>query len=337
MKLEDIRPDGPMFTLLSERRKMIELGSTLFATQPELFSENLSCPLCGSTDREEFGAKGYTRFMRCRQCEMLYLEHEPKDSLRFSNITASPAADAAVETVQVATFEARKKKKFEPILNRLLQDAHSDQPLRILDIGCGSGYFLELVRERTSWQAVGLEMNSKAIEIGRAHGLDIVKGSLEAYKPEEPFDIVVCVGVLAHISNPKKLAMDLGRMVRKNGFLLVRTPNYQGFEYTMLGMSHSHFDPMECIHSFNPVSIAELFRAGGFETVEVTTPGLLDVDVVRQHLRIFPETFTAGPFESQLLYDDSSDMDATRRVFSRFLAGNFMSGLMQAVARKVTG
>ncbi|MBI9079220.1 MAG: class I SAM-dependent methyltransferase [Pseudodesulfovibrio sp.] len=335
MNLADIRPDKPMQSLFVERQKMIERCGELFIEQPENFITNEACPLCGSEECSEYGVKGFTRYMRCACCELLYLEREPKDCLRFGPITASPAADVAVEAVQATTYETRKVKKFGAVLDRLMEIADPREPLRVLDIGCGSGYFLDLLRDRTAWTGLGVELNDKAVRTARARGLQIVQEPIALFQPDQLFDILVCVGVLGHISRPERMALDCHRLLKDGGLMLVRTPNYAGFEMQVVDMQHNHFDPMETMVVHNIASMKMFLEKGGFEAMEISTPGLLDVEIVRQQVRVFGCELEAGRFEKRLIFEESPEMETARHEFSRFLVNNNMSGLMQAVARKI--
>ena len=334
--LKDIRPDAPMRTFVEEKRRAVARYGERFGNDPSAFVVNERCPLCGAAESVEFGPAAFTRYMRCSECGLRYLRDEPLLEHRLGLAVASLAADAAVKDVQIATYEARKR-KFLPIIERLGAFHPIDEPARVLDIGSGSGYFLEALRERTAWQGVGLEPNGEAVAAATRRGLDVRQGDLASFTPDEPFDIAVCVGVLGHISSPAQVAGDCGRMVRDGGIFFARTPNCDGFEMSVLGTAHSYFTPLEGMAGYTLPSMETFLRIGGFEVLELSTPGALDLNIVRQHVEVFGCALDAGPFLHRLIFEDSEEMEAARKDFTRFLAANRMSSLMQAVGRKVPG
>ena len=73
-----------------------------------------------------------------------------------------------------------------------------------------------------------------------------------------------------------------------------------------------------------------LFERAGLEVVSVSTPGVLDVDIVRNVYRKTPELFTGNRFVRQLMANDSQ-----AAMFQEFLSGNCMSSHAWVFAKKV--
>lgn len=76
----------------------------------------------------------------------------------------------------------------------------------ILDLGCGNGSItLDLVNQNhvtfVDLSSKMLEIVSNSIPVESQVNADIIQSSIEEYKPESKFDIVVCFGVLAHVDD----------------------------------------------------------------------------------------------------------------------------------------
>lgn len=78
---------------------------------------------------------------------------------------------------------------------------------RVLDVGCGAGWFVNAVSFHFHAEAVGIDFNPVAVERARAvasHlGLrsDVFHQDLFLFEPAQKFDLVVCLGVLHHTDN----------------------------------------------------------------------------------------------------------------------------------------
>jgi len=99
---------------------------------------------------------------------------------------------------------------------------------RVLDLGCGRGEFLDLLREN-GIAGIGVDIDSEMIRACESKGLNVVKADLFEYLDHiyEDFDGIFCSNVIEH--------MDVGRVLhlfrlayralRPGGIFLVATPN----------------------------------------------------------------------------------------------------------------
>lgn len=95
--------------------------------------------------------------------------------------------------------------------------------MKILDVGCGSGFFMLMFGGRL----VGLD-DAENVEVCRRRGLQAYPVNIERDRfpfKDETFDFTVCLEVLEHLENPKKLLGEIFRVLKPNGYLLISTPN----------------------------------------------------------------------------------------------------------------
>lgn len=94
---------------------------------------------------------------------------------------------------------------------------------KILDVGCGSGFFMLMFGGRL----IGLD-NLENADICRKRGLQVYPIDLEKdcfpFK-NETFDVAVCHEVLEHLADPKNVLGEIFRVLKPNGFLVISTPN----------------------------------------------------------------------------------------------------------------
>jgi len=96
----------------------------------------------------------------------------------------------------------------------------------VLEIGCGDGFFLNLLRTKNI-KSVGLELNPKAATEARKKGLEVFTQLLEEHAPknENAYDIVCSFQVLEHISNPRSYFLNSLKVVKPGGRLIIAVPN----------------------------------------------------------------------------------------------------------------
>jgi len=112
---------------------------------------------------------------------------------------------------------------------------------RILDVGCGTGRFMEWFDKK---QIIGIDKNEFSLKICRKKGLNVVKMDALNMKFEERFDAIHCSHLVEHFY-PHQLYQFLKRideLLKPNGLLIIRTPLlWRGF-----------YDDLSHIRPYNP-------------------------------------------------------------------------------------
>jgi SAM-dependent methyltransferase len=128
--------------------------------------------------------------------------------------------------VSETSFGFQKRLRF--VLAHLARERdRSNWPLRVLDVGCGTGSLLTLPLAQEGYQVVGLDVHLPSLQHGRRStlkGLSFVCGSPEAF-PSETFDIAICSEVLEHVGEPEEFLSSVVRVLRGGGLCLVTVPN----------------------------------------------------------------------------------------------------------------
>lgn len=104
---------------------------------------------------------------------------------------------------------------------------------RILDVGCGSGIFLDYLRRQMSdAQLFGNDLNAELLASLAARGLSVLSGDLGQIKERSgevaPFDAICMLQVLEHASDPIDMLQTFLGLLRPGGLLIVTTPDAAG-------------------------------------------------------------------------------------------------------------
>jgi len=114
-----------------------------------------------------------------------------------------------------------------------IRDLRRHRIRRVLDVGCGSGYFLDLLQEgNLSIEYFGYEFNSEIASQARAKGHRVYEGKFpEAILQSiehEPFDAVCIFQVLEHLSDPMGFIKNIKRLLDPHGILIIGVPDAGG-------------------------------------------------------------------------------------------------------------
>jgi SAM-dependent methyltransferase len=164
---------------------------------------------------------------------------------------------------------------------------------RVLDVGCGSGQTLLLLRE-LGWKVEGVDLDETAVQAARLRGLDVRVGTLESlhYK-EGSFEAVTMSHVLEHVADPAGLFRQAHHVLTPGGRLVVTTPNANSLGHRRFGAGWRGLEPPRHFQIFTRASLWELAKRAGFEAITISTSARLGAMVVRESVR--PEFASASP------------------------------------------
>ncbi|MBI3891720.1 MAG: class I SAM-dependent methyltransferase [Candidatus Wallbacteria bacterium] len=109
------------------------------------------------------------------------------------------------------------------------------EPGRLLDVGCGPGYFLEVMR-RKGWTVEGLEpFGASAEHAGALAGAVVHHASLEEFRPQQRYRLVTLWHVLEHTLDPVQALRHCCQLLEPGGALFFEVPNIDGLEARLSG------------------------------------------------------------------------------------------------------
>ena len=145
---------------------------------------------------------------------------------------------------------------------------------RLLDVGCGIGFFLDEAKKR-GWEVYGTEYSERLIGLLREKGITIHEGQLSSENYEEGFfDVVTSFEVIEHINNPTSEIKQIAKLIRKGGLVYLTTPNFNSLLRRKLKIKYNVINYPEHLSYYTPSTIARLFTSNGFKKWKVETTGI---------------------------------------------------------------
>jgi ubiquinone/menaquinone biosynthesis C-methylase UbiE len=142
----------------------------------------------------------------------------------------------------------------------------------VLDLGCGSGVFTDLLHRR-GFQATGLDLSPKLLELARRKypELRFVEGDVENLPFDDgAADGVMLSGILHHLPEPARCAAEVYRVLRRGGRFVAFDPNRANpFMYLYRDRSSPFYSSVGVTENERPVKaseVAAVFSEAGFLT-----------------------------------------------------------------------
>jgi demethylmenaquinone methyltransferase/2-methoxy-6-polyprenyl-1,4-benzoquinol methylase len=157
--------------------------------------------------------------------------------------------------------------------NEIVSQIKIGADLRVLDVGCGTGYTtLGVLNRRDVGEAVCLDMNpvqlnraSKNLHSKKAK-LSISRGDAENLPfIDKSFDAVISVGAIEYFPDPEKVLKELARVANPNGNVIVCGPESAWF---------SKFALNRIFYTPSAKEMEEIFRKAGLVQVKSALTGV---------------------------------------------------------------
>jgi len=242
---------------------------------------HVKCSVCETDDAQPIGvgedyeyrtANDTFLAVRCNSCGLVYLNPRPEIS-EFETIYPPDyhAFDFSEKDFGVV-YKIRSRLEAKRLLSwceGLPDDA------RILDVGCGDGFHLKLLKKygKKSWTLEGIDFDKRAAEMAEKAGLKIHLGSVETLNLQQnAYDLAFMIQTVEHLEKPFEILTAVKNVLKPNGKLVIVTDNTDSIDFNFFKSGYwggYHF-PRHW-NLFNQTSLAKLAEKAGFEIADLTT------------------------------------------------------------------
>lgn len=153
----------------------------------------------------------------------------------------------------------------------IVQKATGLKKGRILDIGCGTGYFAGEMK-KGGWDILGIEPNKKARDFGsECFAIDIITPEQISGLTDRSFDCITMWHVMEHLHDPFYIASQIGRLLKPGGICLTALPNSDSFDAGHYGRFWAAYDVPRHLWHFSPDQFDLFAEKTGFKISDIRT------------------------------------------------------------------
>lgn len=218
------------------------------------------CALCGAEEATPFHEEDGHAYVRCARCGLVYLRPIPT----VEQLTEIYRREAGATFHHDAEIAGAEEKRLEARWRwSLVRDQLESVTPRGFEIGCGAGWFLELLAS-AGWSAAGCELAPAYVAFARSRGLDVREGDLRS-APAGPFGAVFLFNVLSHLRNPVNDLERVRDLLGPGGAVVIETGNAAEVEPRRVG----HFGAPEHVYHFGERHLRGMLDRLGFDRLRV--------------------------------------------------------------------
>lgn len=143
---------------------------------------------------------------------------------------------------------------------------------KLLELGCAYGFFL--AEAKPYFEVQGIEVSDSAARFCQSRGFDVEQGILtETYVTRRaPFDAVVMLDVVEHLTEPDAVFRLLHRGMKPGGRLLLSTGDWDSLLSRMMGKRWRLMTPPQHTFFFSPRTMSKMLSRLGFDVVQCRKP-----------------------------------------------------------------
>src|SRR5665647_1143686 len=200
------------------------------------------------------------RLVQCTNCDLVYADQPPGENelahaYHVADYDSSEEANDAAAAYILA---------IQPALGKLAQRQ------RALEIGTGTGIFLERLSREGFTELVGVEPSSAAIAAAPEYRRAWIREGMFEEKDFAPasFDLICCFMTMEHVRDPNIVASAALHLLRPGGAFVTVTHDYRSLVNRLLGRRSPIID-IEHMQLFSKRSARHLFESVGYADVTV--------------------------------------------------------------------
>ncbi len=234
-----------------------------------------SCPVCGGaqinpllTVRDHSVSKEDFVIWQCATCTLRFTQDAPDEESMNSYykseeyISHSNTSKGLVNKLYQTVRSYTLKQKADLII------AHTKIRGNILDVGAGTGAFLQAMKDK-NWNAAGIEPDYGAREVAKKlYNIRLLETEQFQKLPQQHFDAITLWHVLEHVHELHPYMEQLKNLLSSSGRIFIAVPNYSSVDAGIYRNNWAAYDVPRHLYHFTPQAMETLLQKHGLKLIE---------------------------------------------------------------------
>lgn len=267
MNLSEMRAEGFLKTILERQKNNINS-----VNENNGWKERKNCPVCNSIKNTyQFEKYGFS-LVQCDKCSTAFFDQIPVNT---NDIYSAPHA---IGDAQQAYLTNKDYRKIRFAAERIqLIEQHLSKQLKetsILDVGCGTGWFLETAKEHGA-TCFGLELGKDLAEFtSKRLDIKVWNCDLQEIHTDIRFDVITMFDLIEHVESPLLLINSAKKLLKENGIIVIFTPQFDSVAIQTMKDKSNLIMPAEHLSYFTEKTVEKLAELSEMQIVYYTTKGI---------------------------------------------------------------
>jgi len=225
-----------------------------------------NCPICNSNTSTRFltcidhtVSRETFHIVQCQSCGFKYTNPRPEEENLGSYYQSEEYVSHSNTKKGFINYTYQIVRKYT-LLKKLQLLSNYYKTGKLLDIGCGTGEFLN-VCQQAKWDTAGIEPSADARKMAiNNYNLNVLEESEIKNLPSESFDVITMWHVLEHVPKLNERIEDLKRLIKPTGIIIIAVPNCNSLDAKIYKENWAAYDVPRHLYHFVPKDIESAFK-----------------------------------------------------------------------------
>lgn len=245
------------------------ISSALFQRKVRLSAHLDRCKICNSDKIKLFMSESPASLYKCSTCGLIFYSPLPsKETLNLYYSSEQGYLPSINDTMKVYKNDYKNRAaRYENFIQKML--SYLPQPEKLLEIGCGYGFFLLYCKEK-GFEPHGIEISEQTSEWAREQNLDVFTCTTQkAPFKDDSFSFITSFHCLEHVLDPKAEISKIFSLCKKGGIFLLAVPNASSLVAENSFSTWKWKSWPNHLFYFSPDNLKYLLTSAGFEILEM--------------------------------------------------------------------
>ncbi len=292
----------------------------------------VGCPCCDRADGASAFAILSIEYVECAGCGTVYASHRPSEDLLRDWYRTSPPACFLRDRLLAASGEARAEKIVRPRAQWVLDGIAEYRPSaqRLIDISINGRALIDTVIAAAPMLEASAAGAAADLEGRSMDRVTVNPATVRMLADSRPADLITAVDAFDRAADLPGLIGAIRRALTSGGLLFATLPVASGFEVQALWSLSPTVSPPDRLNLPSIRGLMNVFSQG-WELLELSTPGMFDLDIVRRTMAASPAVEWPRVLRTLVLDSDP----ASRQLLTEFLQSRRLTSFARLVARRI--
>jgi len=207
----------------------------------------------GTIDIEKLNGQNY-KLLECKNCNLIFQEQIPNKKFSYELYEKYIDKDDKFKKKNNYEIKYHKKLSYEMELIKNIFKKENEK-ISILDFGAGWGFWLNYLK-KNNFDVYAFEISETRIDFLKKNQIKIIPDIVNI---DNKFDFIYSEETFEHIPDPKKTLINLSKILKEDGFIMLRFPSSFLFK---LKLNRKYKPCTDCAH---PLEHINLLKKKSFE------------------------------------------------------------------------
>lgn len=235
----------------------------------------LTCPICNGSNLNSFlicedhtVSRETFNIVQCISCSFKFTNPRPSEDKLGEYYKSEEYISHSNTKKGIVNYLYQTVRKYT-LLKKLQLISKFYKTGNILDIGCGTGEFLNICK-KAKWNVLGIEPDVDARKMAiENYNIDVKEETELKNLTDVSFELISMWHVLEHVPRLNERMEEIKRILKNDGIIIIAVPNCNSLDAKIYKNNWAAYDVPRHLYHFTPNDIEKLALKHGLKCIRI--------------------------------------------------------------------